>query len=150
MDTNQTAILAALLALSNEVIVNNISDPEIQTNITSINSITATDSSFVQLIIDNIRNMIDISTASNQPILTTIINGLTSITINAPALLGVLTMRNLNNPQSIANYIDSEIISNINDFNYYSALSRLAISLGDSKRISAVLTKIQSLTTSGS
>jgi hypothetical protein len=145
MNSNQSAILSYLLELSNEVIANDVNDMEIQTNISAINAITSSDSSYSDLISDNVKNMISASSAANADILTTIINGLTTLASDQPVILGMLAMHNLRDPQKIASYIDTAVTSDINDFNYYSMLSCLAIGLGDVARIKAVLTKLKSL-----
>ena len=145
MTTNQASVLSILLALNNLVIANDASDQAIQTNISALNAITDTDKTFDDMISENVSHMIDSTLSENAAVITLIIDGLTCLTPNKLLFSSLLTMRNLTDPQKMADFIDTSLNSNIDNFGYYSMLSQLAIQLGDTKRIEAVLTKIKSL-----
>jgi len=144
MTTNEVTILTSLLSLSNKATAN---DPTVDADVTAINTVTKTDTTFAGTITDSVNTMIDNSTAVNEAVVAKIISTLTTLATTKDLLIGLLTARNVDmrNRQAVADFIDFALASMINDFQYYTAVVRLAIFLGDSARIRATIIKIQSL-----
>lgn len=143
MTVEESTVLISLLSLSDKIKIN---DVNIDTEVNNINSISSLSEKYNPFIAETVSKIIDSSKIENYEIIVNVINSLDALT-GKQTLLGILDAKNVDysSKQSMSDFVDKALLSNIDDFQYFSIVVRIAIFLGDSIRIKSAIDKIQSL-----
>lgn len=142
MTQNETACLAAVLAISDKVMANNAAFEDEQT---IINSITDQEPAISRTLFDMVREIVEKTTKDQQGVAFKLLNGLTGIAAEDKINLTIKLMaRNIDVTDTIAvaQFIDYTLANQTLKYDIYNILVRLAISLGDPVRIRALMDKI--------